>query len=108
MPAIWTIEKIDVLPEVNGKLNVVNKIYWLAELSGSGTTVNSRGIETVEYDPAHPFIAYDDLDAATVIGWAKDSLGPINLKWVEDSLNANLQEKLNPSPVIQSPTLPWE
>lgn len=107
MPVTWSIEKLDVLPELEGKQNVVNRIYWLAELSGSDITVNSRGIETVEYDPAHPFIAYDNLDPTTVINWVFESLGPDNIVWVEESLFANLQDRLNPPPAVESPALPW-
>ena len=107
MPVVWIIEKMDVYPEYEGKQNVVNRIYWLAEQSQNGVTVDSRGIETLDYVAGDPFIPFDSLTEATAINWVKSRLGAVNIKWVEDSLAANLQEKLTPPTPVESPALPW-
>ena len=107
MPVVWSIEKMDVYPEYEGKQNVVSRVYWLATQSQNGVTVDSRGIETLDYTAGDPFIPFDTLTESTAVDWAKGCLGAANIKWVEDSLAANLQEKLTPVAPVESPALPW-
>lgn len=69
-----------VTKTINGVQNVVVAVPFYVEKTepatdGSNKTVRVRNTVQLSYDPSSPFIQYDSLTEATVVGWVTSALG---------------------------------
>tara|TARA_R110002167_G_scaffold112901_1_gene285627 strand:- start:62 stop:448 length:387 start_codon:yes stop_codon:yes gene_type:complete len=69
-----------VTKTINGVQNVVVAVPFYMEKTepatdGSNKTVRVRNTVQLSYDPSSPFIQYDSLTEATVVGWVTSALG---------------------------------
>ena len=69
-----------VTKTINGVQNVVVAVPFYMEKTepatdGSNKTVRVRNTVPLSYDPSSPFIQYDSLTEATVVGWVTSALG---------------------------------
>jgi hypothetical protein len=54
-----------------------------------------------------PFIPYEDLTEAIVIGWIQDELGPDGVSNIEACIQGQINSQINPPVVPQNTPLPW-
>ena len=69
-----------VTKTINGVQNVVVAVPFYMEKTqgatdGSSKTVRVRNTVQLSYDPSAPFVQYDSLTEATVVGWVTSALG---------------------------------
>ena len=69
-----------VTKTINGVQNVVVAVPFYMEKTepatdGSNKTVRVRNTVQLSYDPSSPFVQYDSLTEATVVGWVTSALG---------------------------------
>lgn len=101
----WKAEHLECKPSVDGLTNVVSVIHWRANAVDGDHYATSYGTVAVELNESSAFIEYEDLDEATVVGWAKNALGAEQVMSIETGLANQIATLKNP-PVV-APPLPW-
>ena len=54
-----------------------------------------------------PFVPYEDLTEAIVIGWIQDDLGPDGVSNLEACIQGQIDSQINPPVTPQNTPLPW-
>ena len=54
-----------------------------------------------------PFVPYEDLTEAIVIGWIQDELGPDGVSNLEACIQGQINSQINPPVVPVNTPLPW-
>jgi hypothetical protein len=99
----WKINRLDLIPDNEGKLNYVTNINWTYfatdenfEASSSGNLGLSQTFDSPNYVP------YEQLTEEDVINWLELTL---NVTEMQNALNIELNKLINP-PIVNLP-LPW-
>ena len=95
MAVVWSITNLEYTNDSDK--GVVHAAWSATDTSGdhSGTV---SGMESYTPDPSDSgFVAYDDLDEATVVAWVKSTLGSDEVSAVEAKATAKLKEAKTPS-----------
>lgn len=101
----WAINQMDCHPEANGETDVVFNVHWTLTASDGTYQGYAYGSQSLTFDPEMPFIAYNDLTEAQVIGWVKAALGEEQVAAYELSVANEIADQVNP-PMV-TPQLPW-
>ena len=102
MAVVWSITNCEHTNDSDK--GVVHAAWSATSASGNYSGVVS-GMESYEPDAsAEGFVAWDDLDESTIIGWVKSTLGSDRVKEVEAKAKAKLSEAKTPSTAWG---LPW-
>ena len=95
MAVVWSVTNLEYTNDSDK--GVVHAAWSATDTSGdhSGTV---SGMESYTPDPSDSgFVAYDDLDEATVVAWVKSTLGSDEVSAVEAKATAKLTEAKTPS-----------
>ena len=95
MAVVWNITNLEYTNDSDK--GVVHAAWSATDTDGdySGTV---SGMESYTPDPSDSgFVAYDDLDEATVVAWVKSTLGSDEVSAVEAKATAKLTEAKTPS-----------
>ena len=95
MAVVWNITNLEYTNDSDK--GVVHAAWTATDTDGdySGTV---SGMESYTPDPSDSgFVAYDDLDEATVVAWVKSTLGSDEVSAVEAKATAKLTEAKTPS-----------
>ena len=95
MAVVWSVTNLEYTNESDKGL--VHAAWSATDTDGdySGTV---SGMESYTPDPSDSgFVAYDDLDEATVVAWVKSTLGSDEVSAVEAKATAKLTEAKTPS-----------
>lgn len=101
----WTIDNIEYVAELNGKNNVVTRIYWRIISSDGENEVSSYDSVNVNFDENSDFIEYKNLEKTEVLKWAKFALGHDEVSKIESNM-AGVLENMKIQPKINTGT-PW-
>lgn len=114
----WVIERINVIPELDGKQQVVSDVHW--RLVGSEPDENGRLDDKerplvykafvydslgVPYDPDYPFTEYSQLTKDQVISWVQNIIGPEEIAAYEKIIETTILKQKTPD--VTSPPIPW-
>ena len=95
MAVVWSVTNLEYTNDSDK--GVVHAAWSATDTDGdySGTV---SGMESYIPDPSDSgFVAYDDLDEATVVAWVKSTLGSDTVEEVEAKATAKLNEAKTPS-----------
>ena len=95
MAVVWSVTNLEYTNDSDK--GVVHAAWSATDTDGdySGTV---SGRESYTPDPSDSgFVAYDDLDEATVVAWVKSTLGSDEVSAVEAKATAKLTEAKTPS-----------
>jgi len=99
----WTFSVMEALPSYDSLQDVVVFVNWtLSADDGQGHVASLAGRFEVVFNPADPFIPYDQLTADVVTKWANEAL---DVPSREEQLNNMLAQLANPPIVTLAP--PW-
>lgn len=103
---IWSIANLErKLPD--GATPPEGQVYtahWTVNLEDQGESAGAYGsVGFGEPDPGN-YTPFDQLTQDQVIGWVKSALGDEQVVSIEAALEAQIQEKLNPT---HSAGVPW-
>ena len=101
----WAVLQMDAYPEADGETDVVFNVHW--SLTGTeagfvGFVYSSQGVTV---DPDAPFVPFDKLTEAQVIGWVQDAMGAERVAELEKNIEQQIKDQIIP-PVV-TPPLPW-
>lgn len=101
----WTIDQMFTVQQPDPDY-VVNVLWTLTGVDGQ-TTASIGGNTMFDSQQSTPFIPYDQLTEATVIGWVQASLGEQAITCFEANVQGQIDTKLNPPVSPQNTPLPW-
>ena len=101
----WMIDSLECIPLIDGKTNVVSVVYWRISATDGKNIAGSYGAQQLTYAAESPFIAYESLTEATVIGWVQDSMGVKRITAIQSNLDNQIANLANP--LVITPPLPW-
>lgn len=90
----WKVNGDLETANIDGYQNVVVQVPWICTTTAQGVTVNMNGKTDLKFDPANPFIQYQDLTEAQVIGWVQSTLGPDGVAFYETKTQEVLDGEL--------------
>lgn len=98
----WSIEAL----ERTIATGVVYCAHYRCIAVDGEAVADAYGSVALEAPPeeGYTFIEYDDIDAATALGWTKDVLGDDAVKSTEDNLALRIAEQLTPT---RATGVPW-
>lgn len=102
----WTVYRMESIPQIDDKTDVVIQCYWNCLGSNSGYSAHIYDDVALEYNPNNSFISYADLTPEIVLGWVKTVLGDKKVAEIENSIDSQIRALINPAKV--SLPLPWE
>lgn len=70
-------------------------------------TANVTGTQTFSTESMSPFIPYEDLTEAIVVGWIQTSLGEDGVNNIYACIQGQIDSQINPPVVPQNTPLPW-
>ena len=95
MAVVWSITNLEYTNDSDK--GVVHAAWSATDTDGDHSGIVS-GMESYTPDPSDSgFVAYDDLDEATVVAWVKSTLGSDEVSAVEAKATAKLTEAKTPS-----------
>ena len=107
---VWHIEQLSYYPEIDNYVDVVFSAAWRVngELTQDGTTYYATvyGSQVLSpYSPKSPFVPYNDLQEAQVIGWVQGAMGDSQVAAINASVEKQIQDQITPA--VITPPLPW-
>lgn len=116
----WSVNKVEVAPQKDGKTNVVRAVEWSATAtSGENTAIVSGIRQLSNAEVSSSFIEYGQLSEQTVLDWCFE---PEVITWkdvdgsdksvtrlLKDKVEAQLTDRINEQAARkeQEPALPW-
>jgi hypothetical protein len=105
MSYTWKVAALDYAVSQDGLANVVTTVHWTCskedENGNSGSSYGTQGLPAP--DP-NSFTDWDNLDEFTVLTWATNEMGEEAVTAIQDSVDAQIAEKANPT---NGSGLPW-
>jgi len=102
----WKVDSVEAKVSENEFSNVISTIHWRVNGTRDKYISTRYGSITVPSPTdKENFKPFENLTEAEVLGWVKDMLGEQEVENIEASLNAELDNLINPS--VISPMLPW-
>jgi len=94
----WKVAALDYAVSQDGLSNVVTTVHWTVskedENGNSGSSYGTQGLPAP--DPSS-FTDWDNLDEFTVLTWATNEMGEEQVTAIQDSVDAQIAEKANPT-----------
>jgi hypothetical protein len=116
----WSVNKVEVAPQKDGKTNVVRAVEWSATATSGEYTAIVSGVRQLSNAAVSDFfIEYPQLSEQTVLDWCfapevitwKDVDGSDKsvTKLLKDKVEAQLTDRINEQVARkeQEPALPW-
>jgi hypothetical protein len=100
----WTITDVECIPSYNGENNVVTLVYWNCSGVNGNYSERIAGPCGLSYEGGD-FTQYSDLTQDKILEWVWSS-GNVSKEFVENSVEAKIQDLMTPSSVSLS--LPWQ
>lgn len=103
---IWDIANMERhLPDGNTPPDgQIYTVHWTASLEENGESAGAYGsIGLGDPDPNN-YTPFDQLTKNEVINWVFEAMGPDQVVSIQEALNTQIQEKLNPT---HSAGVPW-
>lgn len=101
------VDTLDRVPSLDGLTDVVTRAIWT--MTGvdeeDRTATSSASTEFPAPTPEQPFIAFDDLSEATVVGWIETHTDPGYLQSRRDHIAQLIADQISPPIVTSRP--PW-
>jgi hypothetical protein len=79
-------------------------VHWTASLEEDGETASAYGSIGLGEPASNSFTPYNQLTKSQVVGWLLAALGVDQVVSIEESLNNQIQQKLNPT---SAAGIPW-
>jgi hypothetical protein len=106
----WVIAALEAYTTQSGYTDVVYTIHWRYRAVDQSTSYSAEVYGAQSVAPYNPdsgsFIPYDELTKPTVIGWLTGSLGEERVNALTGSLDAQIQQQIQPTSAVLPP--PWD
>ena len=101
----WKISAMDYAVSQDGLSNVVTTVHWrVSKEDENGNSGSSYGTQGLPAPDPNSFTDWDNLDEFTVLSWTTNEMGADAVTAIQDSIDAQIAEKANPT---NGTGLPW-
>ena len=105
MSYTWKVAALDYAVSQDGLSNVVTNVHWtVSKEDENGNSGSSYGTQGLPAPDPNSFTDWDNLDEFTVLTWATNEMGEEQVTAIQDSVDAQIAEKANPT---NGSGLPW-
>ena len=105
MSFTWKVAALDYAVSQNGLSNVVTNVHWtVSKEDENGNSGSSYGTQGLPAPDPNSFTDWDNLDEFTVLTWATNEMGEEAVTAIQDSVDAQIAEKANPT---HGSGVPW-
>jgi hypothetical protein len=101
----WTINSMYTVQQPDPNY-VVNVLWTLSGVDGT-TTASIQGNTPFDSEQSTPFIPFEQLTEATVIGWVQANLGEAGIASYQAGVQGQIDLILNPPSTPENTPLPW-
>lgn len=101
----WNVVQMDCYPQVQGEDDVVFTVHWTVSANDGTYSSSAYGSTGIAVDESGSFTPYNQLTKDQVIGWVQSAMGVDAVTSLQESLDKQIQDQINP-PVV-TPALPW-
>jgi len=105
---VWTVQSMQCYPtyqELTDVVFIVGSLVTATDNSDPPNVTSTNIATSIVYDPADPFIPYNELTPNIVNKWVQDMLGTDGVDAIQSILDTQMENIINP-PVV-TPPLPW-
>ena len=102
----WKIIGVNVMPILNGQLNVVVRVNCLVLANDGDLNANAEIIQNLKFDDDANFIDYESLTEEKVLEWVK-AQAPADVDQAEKLVQEFIENKKYPKIVAVEKPLPW-
>ncbi len=102
----WDCRTVDCFPSKDNKKDVIYNIHWRYNCISDQVDAEDKpysatmiGTQVISTDDITDFIPFADLTNAKVTEWCETTIGEEKLAVMKANLDAQIQEKINPSSV---------
>ena len=98
----FKINAVDCHTNQDGLEKVVYNVHWSYIATSEGenpVSVSSIGVESIGAPSSESFTAFEDLTEEVVVGWITAKMGDERIASIKESLNKQIEEKINPTQV---------
>jgi len=105
MTYTWNNKTVDTYPNLDGNADVIFNVHW--RLTGEdadgnvGSTYGTIGLDTSDLTD---FTAFADITEDMINGWVEAAMGEEEVQAKKDAIDAQIEEKINPSVVTKQIT----
>ena len=102
MTYTWNNKTVDTYPNLDGNADVIFNVHW--RLTGEdsdgnvGSTYGTIGLDTSDLTD---FTAFADITEDMINGWVEAAMGEEEVQAKKDAIDAQIEEKINPSVVTK-------
>ena len=105
MSYTWKVAALDYAVSQDGLSNVVTNVHWtVSKEDENGNSGSSYGTQGLPAPDPNSFTDWDNLDEFTVLTWATNEMGEEAVTAIQDSVDAQIAEKANPT---SGTGVPW-
>jgi len=105
MSYTWKVASLDYAVSQDGLANVVTTVHWTCSKEDeNGNSGSAYGTHSLPAPDPNNFTDWDNLDEFTVLSWATNEMGEEAVTAIQDSIDAQIAEKANPT---NGSGLPW-
>ena len=98
MSFTWKVAALDYAVSQDGLSNVVTNVHWtVSKEDENGNSGSSYGTQGLPAPDPNSFTDWDNLDEFTVLTWATNEMGEERVTAIQDSVDAQIAEKANPT-----------
>ena len=98
MSYTWKVAALDYAVLQDGLSNVVTTVHWtVSKEDENGNSGSSYGTQGLPAPDPNSFTDWDNLDEFTVLTWATNEMGEEAVTAIQDSVDAQIAEKANPT-----------
>jgi hypothetical protein len=98
MSYTWKVAALDYAVSQDGLSNVVTTVHWrVSKEDENGNSGSSYGTQGLPAPDPNSFTDWDNLDEFTVLTWATNEMGEEAVTAIQDSVDAQIAEKANPT-----------
>lgn len=106
----WTVNNLIGYPVLDGQTDVVTTAFYTVTADdGAGHTASMSSIpQQIPLPKDRPWVPFADLTNDIVVGWIQDQLGASGVDAIENSLDGQIANQINPPIAPQVLPLPWD
>ena len=105
----WNCTTVDTYPTAGDNTDVVYNVHWRVtgtsdqtDADGNAYTATSIGTQVLDTENITDFVAFVDLDKATVEAWVKAEMGEDAVTEIENGIDSQINEQITPTSVTKT------
>ena len=102
MTYTWNNKTVDTYPDLDGNADVIFNVHWrLTGEDENGNVGSVYGTQSLDTSDLSSFTAFADITEEQINGWIETAMGEDRVAELKASIDAQIEEKINPTVVTK-------